>query len=172
MRDRLTHLAGAILRLFIVGNLALGGLFLLGLLLSFPFEGALAARLVTKYGAAVDSGGVLNTLRVLAIVGIGSVVIVHHVLASMRAIVATVDAGDPFAMANADRLTRIGWGLLGLQLIHFAAGGFIVRLARLGIETATWTPQFGGWLGVLLAFVLARVFRRGAAMRDDLAMTV
>jgi hypothetical protein len=33
-------------------------------------------------------------------------------------------------------------------------------------------PGFTGWIGVVMLFVLARVFRVGARMRDDLAMTV
>lgn len=172
MQDRLISGTRIVLRVFIIANVALGAAFMAFLALSFPFEGAAAARLAAKYGTAVDSVRVINALRVLAVVGVGSVVVVHQVLAPLRAILATVGSGDPFVMANADRLKRIGWGLLGVQLIHLAAGGFIGRLAQLGVETSTWTPQFGGWLGVLLAFVLARVFRRGAEMRDDLAMTV
>jgi hypothetical protein len=171
MRDRLTGATRAVISLFIWANIGLGILFGLALLLSFPFEAKLATRLVAKYGAAVDSTAVIGALRVLAVVGVASVWIVHQVLAPLNAIIATI-AEDPFVLANADRLTRIGWGLLGIQLVHLAAGGFIGWLQSYGVETATWSPQLGGWLGVLLAFVLARVFRRGAEMRDDLAMTV
>jgi hypothetical protein len=131
----------------------------------------LAAQLVAKYGAVVDSGGVIGALRVLAVVGMVSVWVVHQVLAPLKAIVATISE-DPFVLANADRLTRIGWGLLGIQFVNLAAGGFTGWLRGYGVETASWTPQLAGWLGVLLAFVLARVFRRGAQMRDELAMTV
>ena len=172
MRNRLISVTRIMMQVFIIANITLGCAFVFGLLLSFPFERALAARLVAKYGSEVDSVGVIDALRVLAIVGIGSAFVVHQVLVPMRAILATVSTGDPFIMANADRLTRIGWGLLGVQIINLAVGGFVRWLAIYGIDTATWTPQFGGWLGVLLAFVLARVFRRGAEMRDDLAMTV
>ena len=171
MRDRLTSATQAVITLFIVLNIALGVVFALGLLLSFPFEAALARQLLSKYGAAVDGAGVIRALRVLAIVGMVSVWVVHQVLAPLKAILATIGE-DPFVLANADRLTRIGWGLLGIQVIHMASGGFIGWLRSYGVETATWTPQLAGWLGVLLAFVLARVFRRGAEMRDDLAMTV
>lgn len=171
MRDRLTGATRAVIKVFIAANIALGVIFALALLLSFPFEAMLAKQLVAKYGSAVDSGGIVRTIRVLAIVGMVSVWVVHQVLAPLGAIVATIGA-DPFIRANADRLTRIGWGLLGIQLVHLAAGGFTGWLQSYGVETATWTPQLGGWLGVLLAFVLARVFRRGAEMRDDLAMTV
>ena len=61
MRDRLTGATQAVIRLFILLNIGLGLLFALALLLSFPFEAKLAARLVAKYGAAVDSGGVILT---------------------------------------------------------------------------------------------------------------
>lgn len=171
MSDRLTTATRAVIKLFILANLGLGVLFALALLLSFPFEARLAAQLVAKYGAAVDSEGVIGAIRWLALVGMASVWVVHQVLAPLNAIIATIGA-DPFVLANADRLTRIGWGLLGIQIIHLVAGGFVGWLQSYGVDTATWTPQLGGWLGVLLAFVLARVFRRGAEMRDDLAMTV
>jgi hypothetical protein len=171
MRDRLTGATRAVIRLFIWANIGLGVLFGLALLLSFPFEARLAAQLVAKYGATIDSAGVIGALRVLALVGMVSVWVVHQVLAPLNAIIATIGE-DPFVIANADRLTRIGWGLLGMQIIHLSSGGFIGWFRSLGVETTTWTPQLAGWLGVLLAFVLARVFRRGAEMRDDLAMTV
>ena len=45
-------------------------------------------------------------------------------------------------------------------------------LDRLGVEHVTWTPAFTGWIAVAMIFVLARVFRVGAEMRDDLEMTV
>ena len=59
-----------------------------------------------------------------------------------------------------------------LQLLDLALGGIGVVFSRLGVDHSTWTPGFTGWIAVLMIFVLARVFRVGAAMSDDLAMTV
>jgi hypothetical protein len=41
-----------------------------------------------------------------------------------------------------------------------------------GERISAWSPGITGWVAVLLAFVLARVFLEGTRMRDDLEMTV
>ena len=45
-------------------------------------------------------------------------------------------------------------------------------ISLLKLDVTSWTPSLGGWIAVVMIFVLARVFRIGARMRDDLAMTV
>ncbi|GGI72762.1 hypothetical protein GCM10007973_07150 [Polymorphobacter multimanifer] len=169
---QLQRVTEVFLRLFALANLAVGVALVVGLVASFPLEGRMLGRLLEKYGAAVDGETVVWVLRLLALVGMVGVLLLHRFVRALGAMLATVRAGDPFVDANADRLVRMGWALLGLQLLQLLSGVFFVWFGRLGVETSTWTPSFGGWLGVLLAFVLARVFRHGAAMRDDLAMTV
>ena len=66
--------------------------------------------------------------------------------------------------ANLSRLTR--------ELLDLGLGGFTAWAMAQHIEMPSWTPTFSGWIVVLMLFVLARVFQRGAEMRDDLAMTV
>ena len=75
--------------------------------------------------------------------------------------------------ANANRLQAIAWALLTLQLLSIVIGA---------IGKAVSTPahpvhldagfSIGGWLAVLLTFLLARVFAEGTLMRDDLEGTV
>jgi hypothetical protein len=75
--------------------------------------------------------------------------------------------------ANASRLQSIAWALLALQVLGMVIGG---------IANAVSTPahpvdvdagfSVNGWLAVLLTFVLARVFAKGALMREDLEGTV
>ena len=80
-------------------------------------------------------------------------------------IVGTVAAGDAFSGSNADRLTRMGW--VTLLLIG-------VSLAR-NLALGTSRPLFelsGSLLLTLTLFILARVVRQGAAMREDLEGTV
>ena len=87
--------------------------------------------------------------------------------------VQTVRAGDPFIANNAYRLQAIAWFLLGQQLLSV-----IIGLIGKSVSTpahplhldAGFSP--GGWLAVILTFVLARVFAEGALMRDDLVGTV
>lgn len=40
------------------------------------------------------------------------------------------------------------------------------------IDNLDYSVDLGAWLGILIVFMLAEVFRQGAAMRDDQQMTV
>ena len=95
------------------------------------------------------------------------------VLGRLRAIVGTVRDGDPFVAANAARLQTIGWALLALQILGMAIGA-IGDAVSSPAHPVDFDAGFSlnGWLAVLLTFVLARVFAKGASMRDDLEGTV
>ncbi len=169
--DRFLHVASRVLRFANWLNWALVAAFIVALLLSFVFGDGLARHLATKYHGH-NVAETIATMRVLAALCLPGGLALHQILTRLHAIVATVRAGDPFIAANAARLHRIGWALLALQLLDLTLGGIVLVLDRLGVDHATWTPGFGGWIAALMMFVLARVFRVGAAMRDDLAMTV
>ena len=86
-------------------------------------------------------------------------------------IVDTVVAGDPFINTNADRLQRMAFLLLAIQLayIPIAAFGLIVETAFKGPTSEVsvfW--DFTGLLMVITLFVFARVFRHGTDMRSEL----
>ncbi|QYU67563.1 DUF2975 domain-containing protein [Leptolyngbya sp. 15MV] len=96
----------------------------------------------------------------------------------LRAIIGTVGEGDPFQPQNAVRLGQMAWLMLGIQL-------FILLAVPLGIELARFSDEaenvrvsgdsnldFSGLLLVVVLFILARVFRHGAAMREDLEGTI
>lgn len=97
----------------------------------------------------------------------------------LRAIIDTVGQGEPFVPANAERLSLMAWLMLATQLLLFPA-------AWLGNIVAEWANtledvhlsangdglDLTGILMVLVLFILARVFRHGAAMRADLEGTV
>jgi len=81
---------------------------------------------------------------------------------------------DPFVADNARRLMQIGWLLLAMQVVGFTADMIISLFPK----TVSDHVQAGfdlspiGILAVLLIFVLAQIFRRGAQMRDELEGTV
>lgn len=119
----------------------------------------------------------LHLVGVMAI-GLLIVVMLFVFFGKLRAIIGTVGEGDPFAPANADRLSLMGWLMLGVQLLIFPAAWLGIALARFAehFEEAHFTFS-GGWdleglLLVIVLFILARVFRHGAAMREDLEGTV
>ncbi|MEX1024783.1 MAG: DUF2975 domain-containing protein [Planctomycetota bacterium] len=84
----------------------------------------------------------------------------------LRKIVVSVDAGDPFIARNANRLSRMGWMALGIQLLLVVVGEPGV------VEQTAVGASSGGFALALTLFVLARVFRHGTALRADLEGTV
>jgi hypothetical protein len=104
--------------------------------------------------------------------GIVAGVAAHILFRQMLAIVATAVEGDPFILANARRLRAVGWALLAIQLLDLVFGALSMMVAARTGERLGWSPSVGGWIAVLMVFVLARVFEQGSRMRDELAMTV
>jgi hypothetical protein len=97
----------------------------------------------------------------------------------LRAIVGTVNEGDPFLPVNARRLARMGWYALGTQLCEFAGQPLVAAYGKYasgftrGISTNDGQHVSLAPLGLAMTlFILARVFRQGAAMRDELEGTV
>jgi hypothetical protein len=94
---------------------------------------------------------------------------------SMLAIVRSVGEGDPFIPVNADRLTAMGWTMLAINVLALPVAGLALYIAKLAGEdpgSIDAGVDFGGIILVLTLFILARVFRHGAAMRADLEGTV
>lgn len=118
------------------------------------------AGLITDFATAV--------LFVSMLVGVAA----HVIFRKLIAIVDTVAAGVPFSTVNADRLRHIAWALLAIQLLDLVYGYAAMRVSEATGEYFGWSFAVGGWLAVLLLFVLARVFRQGADMQDELAATV
>ncbi|HXH15477.1 MAG TPA: DUF2975 domain-containing protein [Sphingomonas sp.] len=171
MQDRFLGVAGGMLRFANGVNWSSAIGFAVAIVLSFVFADALTAQIALKYhGRHVPE--TVAIMRLLGLLSIIAAVAVHQLFTRLIAIVDSVRVGDPFVVANADRLQRIGWALLALQLLDLVLGGITLFLDRIGVEHATWVPGFTGWIAVVMLFVLARVFRLGTEMRDDLAMTV
>ena len=93
----------------------------------------------------------------------------------MLGIARSVAQGDPFIRENAARLSMMAWIALAINALYLPVAGFAVYLTkRLGGAPGTVdvSLDFGGLILVLTLFILARVFRHGAAMREDLEGTV
>lgn len=94
-------------------------------------------------------------------------------LQQLRRIVDSVRLADPFAPVNAARLARMGWITLAIEALSLPIGALGSWLAdQFKDATADFGISFGGLLLALVLFILARVFRQGAAMRDELEGTV
>ena len=160
-----------VLRLLIILNPLLGAAILVLLIASLVAEGPVMGALGVR--PTPGSSTLYVGMRLIMVVGILSVPLAHIVLTRLNAIVDTVSIGDPFVAGNAARLQTIAWAVLGLELLHFAAG---IIAARVSSEShpldIDWNFSLTRWLAVLLLFVLARVFDQGAHMREELEGTV
>lgn len=164
-------IAYVVLRILIVLNWVVGALVLGLLIFSIVNEPFLLKAL--KLGSVGEDPALVHGIRAVAALALVGVPINHAILTRMLRIVETVGRGDPFIAANAYRINAIAWLLLALQLLSMVIGG---------IGKAISTPEHpvhldagfsvNGWLAVILAFVLARVFAEGALMREDLEGTV
>jgi hypothetical protein len=159
-----------VLQILILLNLLLGA----GILALFAASLIDAPWLLRMLGARADAGAAMVWgMRAVMAIGMISVPLAHAVLARLRAMVGKVRTGDAFVSSNAERLRGIGWALLALELLHILVGivGALASTAADPIDL-DWNFSVSGWLAVLLAFVLARVFEEGARMREDLEGTV
>jgi hypothetical protein len=163
-------IAYVVLRILIVVNW-LGGAAILALLVVMPNEQWIMAAF--KLSPSPEAERLVMGLRAIAVLGLATIPLNYALLKRLLAIVETVRAGDPFVVANASRLQAIAWVLLALNLFSIVIGA---------IAKTVSTPAYplhinagfsiGGWLAVLLTFLLARVFAEGALMREDLEGTV
>lgn len=94
----------------------------------------------------------------------------------LRRIVLSVDEGDPFHPDNATRLSRMGWlALAGWALLIpigvLAAwiGEVTEGVAQSDIDV---DADINGLLLAMVLFILARVFRQGTLLREDVEGTV
>lgn len=101
-----------------------------------------------------------------------------YFLVLLLRIINSVKEGDPFVEINAERLSRMGWIALAGQIAMIPVGALVLWIAEItkDIDDVYVDSDFGisgsGVLLVLILFILARVFRQGAAMREDLEGTV
>ena len=114
--------------------------------------------------------GVLGAL--LAIVMALTFLFLRH----LRRIIASVSDGRPFERANADRLRAMAWLTVAIQLVAFPMTRLITWFDALphkpNVHHGEDGISIGGIVLTLVLFILARVFRTGADMQDDLEGTV
>jgi Protein of unknown function (DUF2975) len=169
---KLIGVADILVRLLMVLNIVCTIGFAIAILASFPFSAQIVAKIAAKYHGTVDPGLAQWGIRGAMALGIAVAVPAAAIFRALRAMLVTVRCGDPFVVENARHLSVIGWALFVIQILDLVFGLLIFWMRHLGADTATWSPSIGGWLSVLVAFVLARVFIAGAKMRDDLEGTV
>ena len=143
----------------------------LGFVLSWVMGGVFAGW-VGQIGPGGDVASKMAGVRLLLLVGVVMGGATEGLLSALRAVVETARVGDPFVAANARRLQTIGWCLLVLQVLDVPAWLAGRLFPALGTGAPGLDVSVGGWVAVLMVFVLSRVFAAGAVMRDEIAATV
>jgi hypothetical protein len=141
------------------------------LLFSFIFPGVFAGAMIPTTPGR-DIAAAIVGMRWLMLIGIAEAAGAEILLRALSEIIASTGSGDPFISVNAKRLQTIGWALLGLQCLEFPA--FLLAKCYPSMGSAAPDVSFspGGWIAVLMVFVLSRVFAAGTAMKDELEGTV
>jgi hypothetical protein len=102
------------------------------------------------------------------------------ILRHLKAMLDSFVANDPFRAENGDHLRAIGFALIGLQFVTAIqyCVALVLRLVahlpmsdiKINLELNSDTLTF--WFVIAMLFVLAAVFREGARLRDEQALTV
>jgi len=170
--DPLLGIAKALLTvtmvMFVIAIVALG----IGAVVMIAVKSSIIAKLAENGAPAEAFWAILLLLPLVAAL----LMLCYRFVESLRAIVRTVEQGDPFIPANARRLRAMAWLALAIQLASLpiaAVAMWIENLTeKVGDMDVTADISANGLLLVLVLFILARVFKTGSQMREDLEGTV
>ena len=171
--DPLLETARAFLS-FLIGLLILA---MAGLVLALPavviWRHDVLSEIAEKYGAIAQPNALIWSFVAVMVFGLAIIFCGFRLLLLLRRIVDSVADGDPFVPQNAERLRTMAWLTIAAQLIGVPAAVLGSWIA-LTLKNADFDfgVSLGGLLLALTLFILARVFRQGAAMREDLEGTV
>ncbi|MBX9859804.1 MAG: DUF2975 domain-containing protein [Sphingomonas sp.] len=130
----------------------------------------LATKLAARFGGN-DAMVRWSFVAICALV-VPAGIATNRIFTRLIAMIDTVVAGSTFHPDNVGRIQTIAWAMLVLQLLDLVFGAISLSLSKVTGDYFGWSPSFGGWLSVLLLFVLALVFRHGAEIQADLEGTV
>lgn len=170
--DPLLGLAKALLTfmlvVIVIGMVGLG----IGFAAAIGLHGMVAEKLA-KAGAGESAYWLVLAMFPLIAAMLAAM---HRFVEKLRAIVCTVEDGDPFIPDNAERLRAMAWLSVIIQLLSLPVGvvGSLLEKATSEAGSVNIDAEFltNGLLLALVLFILARVFRTGAKMREDLEGTV
>lgn len=173
-RDPLLAVARVLTWFFIV----VLGLVGIGMLAFAPFVAFNNAAIIAElFEEGVKAGSEVTFVMVMVLLGIaGLMALAVWFFRLLLKIIDSVEVGDPFAPVNATRLNRMAWISLGGYFASIPVGAAVMWLSSIAkeadVEVQADLDLGGSLLLPLVLFILARVFRLGAAMREDLEGTV
>jgi len=159
---------------FAIGIIAIG-------LLAIPFTYQDMLAEMAKVFAIPPAPEVFGMIALILILLVIMLLLVLFAVDRLRRIVDSVSEGNPFTHINGTRLRGIGIAAFAIQIITFCASLLGTGLVTMLGETKPGTDldisidasiSLTGILFVLLLIILARVFDRGAEMREELDGTI
>jgi hypothetical protein len=171
-------LAGRILTYLMQAVIALGAI---ALTIAIPIvifaRDKISAEIIAEHGDTVAAFPAFQIAAVL-LTAVAALALIFLFFGKLRAIINSVGDGDPFVPENAERLNSMGWLSVGVYALSAIITGLVFTVSEWveQIDDAEFNFDVGfdltGILMIIILFILARVFRHGAAMREDLEGTV
>ena len=172
-------------RLLLMAFIGVIGVAAVAIVLAIPLVIGFQNRVLVEIARkGVETGPEMIGAIALVLAGVAALLAMAiYFLALLRRIVLSVGDGDPFIPDNAERLSRMGWLVLAGQIASIPVGALFLWIASV-VEDSPAADQvhadfqsdfgfsFSSLLLMLVLFILARVFRRGAEMREELEGTV
>lgn len=109
----------------------------------------------------------------ILLIAAGAAVLGFYFFRNLYRIVGSVGEGDPFVPINAERLRAMGWIVVAVHVLGIPLAALASWLESITENSHTDIEvTFSGLLLAMILFILARVFREGTRMRDELEGTV
>ncbi len=157
----------------IMGFAAVGGVVLALVSVGLPFYWNEALAEIAKEKPGINTSNLLPGLLAIFAFGIIVLGLMWTMMRKLLVIIDSVEDGNPFIKANAVRLRAIGWIMVGIQIVGLPLATTAGNVADLfGENDVGFNFPLNGILAILLVFILAGIFERGAEMREELEGTV
>jgi hypothetical protein len=157
----------------IMGFVAVGGVVLALVSVGLPLYWNEVLAEIAKEKPGIDSSSLLPGLLSIFALGIVVLGLLWTMMRKLLTIIDSVEDGNPFIKANAVRLRAIGWMMVGVQIVGLPLATAAGNVADLfGENDVGYDLPINGILAILLVFILAGIFERGAEMREELEGTV
>ncbi len=145
-------------------------------LLGYPILLLNKAYFMAEFARTGIDSSAFTWIGLLGLVAAAELALTYVFLRNLRKIIDSVAHGHPFERANADRLRRMAWLSVGMQIVGIPMTRLIVWFDALPHKPNVHHNSDGVSIGTILLtlviFVMARVFRTGAEMQEDLEGTI
>jgi Protein of unknown function (DUF2975) len=157
----------------IMGFVAFGGVVLALVSVGLPVFWTEALAEIAKENPGIDTRNLLPGLLSIFALGLLVLGLIWAMMRKLLAIIDSVEDRNPFISANAVRLRMIGWLMVGVQIVGLPLAVVAGNVADIfGENNVDMDFSLNGILAILLVFILAGIFERGAEMREELEGTV